>query len=114
MGVLLQVNVNSIIGHYGTEAQKNAYRLLKEDLVTFLATDSHSSAGYIKARESLEIIRQLIGDEKFEKLTTINPAIVLNNDNFAEEDMVKIRRYKKIESVFLNFIKSLPVIQRMI
>ena len=113
-GVLLQVNINSIVGHYGKDAQKLAYKLLREDLVTFLASDSHSSAGYLKAKESLEVIKKLIGEEKLIKLTETNPSIVINNKDFAEEDLVKVRKSKKIENVFIHFLKSVPIIQRML
>jgi protein-tyrosine phosphatase len=43
-GVLLQVNLGSLIGAFGPSVKKLARDLLKNDLVTFLATDSHAAA----------------------------------------------------------------------
>lgn len=40
-GVLLQVNLLSLKGHYGSSIQRVALQLLKEKLVTFVGTDIH-------------------------------------------------------------------------
>lgn len=42
MGVLLQVNAGSITGFYGKERKIIAEKLLKKQLVDFIATDAHS------------------------------------------------------------------------
>lgn len=41
-GVHLQLNILSIVGHYGPEAQKIAERLIDENLITFLGSDCHN------------------------------------------------------------------------
>ncbi len=42
-GVHLQLNILSLVGHYGPEAQKIAERLIDEGLITFLGSDCHNS-----------------------------------------------------------------------
>lgn len=41
MGALIQVNAGSVIGEYGTKAKALIHKLLKEDLVDFVASDIH-------------------------------------------------------------------------
>lgn len=40
-GVLLQLNLNSLAGHYGPETKKTSQWLIERDLVSFLGTDCH-------------------------------------------------------------------------
>ena len=41
MGVLLQGNINSILGYYGNSAEKAIKKLLKNHMLTYLSTDIH-------------------------------------------------------------------------
>lgn len=41
-GVHLQLNILSLVGHYGPEAQKIAEQLIDENLITFLGSDCHN------------------------------------------------------------------------
>lgn len=79
-GVLLQLNINSLIGHYGKVAQKLALKLIKRDMIAFVATDSHSSAAYYKSKQGLERLKQLVSPEKYDELTRINPEKILKNE----------------------------------
>lgn len=45
MGVLIQINANSIEGKMGTAAKRTAHDLLKRQWVEFVATDAHSDHG---------------------------------------------------------------------
>ena len=40
-GCLFQLNILSLTGHYGKNIQKTAFRLLEEDLIDFVGTDTH-------------------------------------------------------------------------
>ncbi len=40
-GVLLQVNINSICGYYGSEARKIAEKLIDQNMVDLIGTDTH-------------------------------------------------------------------------
>jgi len=44
LGMLVQVNINSILGGYGKKIQKTSFNFLRAGLVHFLATDSHARA----------------------------------------------------------------------
>ncbi|MBQ9280430.1 MAG: hypothetical protein IJ215_05260 [Clostridia bacterium] len=79
-GVLLQINLNSLIGHYGKEAKKLAVRLLKADMVQFVGSDAHSSAGYEKLAESIPVLEKLVGVEKAKELMVDNPRKALHDE----------------------------------
>lgn len=66
-GALLQVNLNSISGHYGPGAVKMANNLIEKNMVSFLGSDCHH-AGH------QNLMKKVLGN------STINPNVVyLNN-----------------------------------
>lgn len=95
-GALLQVNINSLVGHYGKEAKKIATKLLKNNMVQFIGSDAHSSASYYTIKESLSILKKLVSEEQFLKLTETNPKMVLNDEE-VEYNAIQIESvsYKK-------------------
>lgn len=54
-GVLLQLNILSLIGHYSPETKKIAERLVKEGVVSFLGSDCH----HLHHLELIEIARKM-------------------------------------------------------
>ena len=68
-GVLLQININSLAGHYGKDAKKLAIRLLKQNMVQFVGSDAHSSASYHSLPGSMEILKKLVSEEKIRQNT---------------------------------------------
>lgn len=44
-GCMLQVNAESILGRYGSTCKKNAYKLIKNKMAGFMASDAHSDTG---------------------------------------------------------------------
>lgn len=81
-GALFQVNLGSVFGDHGRIAKKIAKKLLKEDLVHFIATDTHRafSNKYEMLEKRLHRLNRFIGKEKVIKITTINQQKVLNNE----------------------------------
>jgi len=106
-GVLLQVNLNSLVGHYGKEAQKIAMKLLKQDMVSLVASDAHTSAGYAKCKESLATLKKLVGEDKFMKLTSLNPNKVLLNLDVEPWNDNKIEQLRIRTSFFVKSLKDL-------
>ena len=79
-GVLFQANYGSIIGEYGKEAEKIIKKLLKGNRIHFLGTDCHrESSVYIQMPQILKKLEKLIGKDKLELLSRINPQKVLND-----------------------------------
>ena len=80
MGVLLQANYGSIIGLYGNPAKKTVKRLLEKNMIHFLGSDVHREKTiYPQMNEILKKIKKIVGQERLEEITTINPKVILQN-----------------------------------
>lgn len=71
MGVWIQLNLNSIAGHYGPEVKKQGMRLVKEGLVDVVGSDCHRI-------EQLHIVEEHLTDTEFQQLI----ALPLKNSTF--------------------------------
>ncbi len=77
-GVLAQITADSIIGTFGVDIQECARYLLKRDMISFIATDAHSSSHRRPIlSKGLKMAEEIIGKENALKLVTINPEAVL-------------------------------------
>lgn len=78
IGAIFQANYGSIVGSYGREAEKTIKRLLKNDMIHLLGSDCHrKNSIYTEMKPILKKLEKLIGKEKLEELTSINPQKVL-------------------------------------
>ena len=105
-GVLLQINLNSLSGHYGIEAKKLAIKLLKDDMVQFIATDAHSQAGYSMAKESIEILQKYVSEDKAFELLEDNPAKVIQNLEVKPWNYKISEKSKRMKLSFMSLFKS--------
>ena len=79
-GVLMQSNYGSIVGQYGKKAQMIVQKFLENNMIHMLGTDAHrQNTIYPKIPEILVELKSLIGEEKLNELTTVNPELVINN-----------------------------------
>lgn len=79
-GVLMQANYGSIVGQYGKKAQMIVQKFLENNMIHMLGTDAHrQNTIYPKIPEILVELKSLIGEEKLNELTTVNPELVINN-----------------------------------
>ncbi len=105
LGVLMQVNYGSLIGLDGDKARIIVEKMLESNMVHFLGSDAHRpNTIYPKIPKILPIIETMIGKEKLEELTDINPRLVLQNKRieikdannieltFKEKLMLKLKR----------------------
>lgn len=93
-GVLIQSNYGSILGQYGKEAQKTIIKMLKNNMIHFLGTDTHRQ-GYIYGhfyRVEKEFLKY-ISEEKFEELTNTNPRNIIENNSITIEEPKAKRRW---------------------
>ena len=75
-GVLMQANYGSIIGQYGEMAQMIVRKFYECNMIHLLGSDVHrQNTIYPKIPQ----INSIIGEEKLEELTTINPKLVIQN-----------------------------------
>ena len=79
-GCLIQCNYGSIVNLYGREAEKTIKTLLKKNQVHFLGSDVHRENGtYLIILDAIKKIRKIIGENKINEITTINPKKILQN-----------------------------------
>lgn len=98
-GVLMQANYGSIIGKYGKKAQIIVRKLLENNMIHFLGTDVHrQNTIYKDIPKILEELSNLIGEEKLEQLTTINPQLALKNKkiDILEPNMIELSWKEKL------------------
>ena len=85
-GVLFQCNYGSIVGNYGKDTIKLIEYLLKNDMVTFMATDIHRPGSSIIDNFSLikKKIINIIGEEKFKKISNDNILKMINDEKIED------------------------------
>ena len=81
-GVLFQSNYASIMNKYGKKAGKLLKYMLKNNMISFLATDVHhpNSSLLDDFDKCLKKIEKITGKDKLKELTEINPLKLLNNE----------------------------------
>ena len=81
-GALIQCNTGSIMGTYGNTAKKIVKKLLKEKLVHFLATDTHSikNSRYEDLNKVQVEVEKMVGLYEKNKLFVYNARKVLINE----------------------------------
>jgi len=79
--VLFQMNAGSITGFYGSSVKKTAWKLLREGIVSFVATDAHNNRSRTPAvREAYEAVRRKFGESMALELFSYNPERVLTDE----------------------------------
>ena len=81
MGCLIQVNASSIMGKYGFGISHFTKKLLKKELVDFVATDAHDAKS--RAPELLECrnyITRKFGEDYSDRILYDNPLKVINGE----------------------------------
>ncbi len=86
-GALLQINANSLVERYGKEPKKVAKMLLKKNMVHFVASDAHSRNGYKMLEESLKVVKKIVGEETFKRMTVDNPKCILEDRELDFKDL---------------------------
>jgi len=79
MGVLLQGNYKSLFGHYGSDAKKRLKKLLKQDMITFLASDTHHKYGYELDEAYKKTLKIIKNTKKVRQLFIENIDFILYN-----------------------------------
>lgn len=86
-GVLMQANYGSILGQYGEKAEIIVRKFFENNMIHFLGSDVHrQNSIYKRIPQALEEIKEIVGEEKLEEITTINPKLALENKRIDIED----------------------------
>ena len=78
MGIYFQSNIDSFVGKYGPEAEKLVVKLLKDNLISFLATDIHrKKSDYGKWDKAKSIVLKYVTEDVYDVLTRVNPGMLI-------------------------------------
>ncbi len=101
-GVLMQANYGSIIGRYGEKAQLMVRKFLENNMIHFLGSDVHKkNTIYPRITQALNEIKDIIGKEKLNELTTINPNMVLEDRKIDIDEPIEFKMSLK-EKMIIN------------
>jgi len=98
-GVLMQANYGSFIGQYGNKTKLIAKKLIENNMIHFLGSDCHKFGSiYPKISRCKKVIEEIIGNDNFDIISSVNPKLVLNNKkiNIPEPKKIKFSLSEKI------------------
>ncbi len=91
-GCYMQANYGSILGQYGKKAQFLVRQFLANNMIHFLGSDVHrQNSIYPKIPQAIDLIKETIGSQKFEELSTINPELALANKKIDIHEPIEFR-----------------------
>lgn len=106
-GILFQLDLRSLSGHYGPQPKQLGERMLHSDLIHLVGSDAHrvsrSDASYIEALRNVE---ELVGERRFEELALINPETILDGKplererDYCLQELVLKKRKRRFWSLF--------------
>lgn len=100
---LLQINVGSILGKNGRSSQKLALELIKQGLVSFIASDGHSTNWRkIQLSDAMDTLKKIINPDLLQKLVVDNGEKLLNNN----EIKASVGEYRPEKQNILRFFKK--------
>ena len=108
-GVLFQINLKSLTGHYGTKAHETALYMLQCGLAHFIGSDTHRSSS--KAQPYLNELNELVnhvGESNVHALFHENPQAVLEGKAIVvqEENLRKWPEKKSWRERFFSSIRQ--------
>lgn len=108
-GCLIQINSNSLTGHFGKESKKTAEILVKHKMVHLVCTDAHSSTRRSpRLKEGIERVKRLNGEEYVDIMMS-NADKVFNNKDIEVDYPLTYKQSKGIfkkATKFLRFKKE--------
>ena len=105
-GNLTQLNLISLIGHYGSDAKATAEILLTHNMVHFMASDAHAPKAYDRFGAALEAAKKLVGEKRVAKLLEENPQRVLVNEKIETMEPCYYEEVKKQKKSLLEIWKK--------
>lgn len=107
-GILFQLNLRSLSGHYGPQARQLAEIILSSDLIHVIGSDAHHvSRSELTYLEGLQSIKEIVGEERYQELTRLNPQTILEGNPLQgdRDYFLKGSSNKKRESRFWNLFR---------
>lgn len=102
-GALAQLNLPSLEGRYGEKVKRTAEIFITHRMIHFVGTDAHSPrVRSPRVEKGLSILRSLVNEEEYERLTYINGMRAIENKEIFVDAPKKYEEKKKL----FSFLKS--------
>ena len=86
-GILFQLNIRSLSGHYGPQAKQLAEILLSSDLIHFVGSDTHRvSRSELTFSEALQSLEDIVDNSSYLALTRLNPQTMLDGNPLQQNE----------------------------
>jgi len=106
-GLLLQININSLLGKYGQGPKDMAEAFLRNHVVDFIGSDAHNAERRTtNIHEALEAMEKLVSREEYLKITKENPNKMIFGEDIhiiipekivlTNKEMTMMERIKKL------------------
>jgi protein-tyrosine phosphatase len=79
-GTLIQGNYLSLLDYYDHATTAAFKIMLEHQMVQLVASDAHQAEGYALYPEAAAVGREMVGEEAWQRLTTVHPRAVLANE----------------------------------
>lgn len=97
MGILLQCNIDSILGNYGTKAKKTIKYILKNKLLSFVGTDIHSDKeDYTYIDRATKMFKKYLTDEELDIVFNKNAREIIRKN----DEIIKYKNNRKLTDIF--------------
>ena len=91
-----------LYGQYGKKPQIMVKKFLENNMIHFLGSDVHrENSIYPKMKQILKILKELIGEEKLNELSYINPNKVIHNEEIMIKETEEIK-FTLIEKMIMK------------
>lgn len=90
--VLIQLNLNSLIGKYGKTVEKTAKILLEHGMVHLAATDAHRAEDYRHSQKARSVLKDLVGKEGLDTLLKDHPSLILRDQVLYPDPPIKVKQ----------------------
>ena len=96
LGCLIQLNVGSILGRFGTRIKETSEIMLTHNMVHLVASDAHGSERRrLNLPEAYEELTKVVGKEKAMDLVRTNPNSILEGNFHPTEEPLKYKKKKR-------------------
>ncbi len=85
-GCLTQVNMGSILGHFGRESRKMSRNMLTHALTHIIASDMHTSNS-ATLDQAVPAVEKLVGKEQARRMFVDTPGRIIAGEAFHQEEM---------------------------
>jgi protein-tyrosine phosphatase len=97
-GYVIQINSTSLLGNNGKTCMNNAYKLLENNLVHVISTDTHRSTGYRSPNllETYQLLLKKFSKDDLNKLFYLNALSIIKDKEVMKTNYVKKSFFKKL------------------